>query len=97
MWGTEHRAHLVTLDAESENLDAALRWAAGQAAGPALELCDALGTYWLLRNRNSHALEWTDRVLGLADADAHPQRGCACFAPRRGACFRSGSDMSSPR
>ena len=48
LWGTSRKEHLARLDAEIDNLHAALGWAVGQAtAEPALALCAALGEYWL--------------------------------------------------
>jgi predicted ATPase len=96
LWGTEHREHLATLDVDSENLDAALRWAADQAAGPALDLCEALGTYWLLRSRNAHVLEWTDRVLGMADADAHPAARVRVLCTKAWCLFPLGLEPEQP-
>jgi predicted ATPase/class 3 adenylate cyclase len=66
------QAHAAALDAEIDNLPAALAWAVGRGdAERALRLTVALGTYWLMRNRYGEAVEWIDRALGLPGADAH--------------------------
>jgi hypothetical protein len=65
--------HLTRLDAEIDNLHAALRWAVGQPdAERALAMCVALGWYWSMRNRWADAAEWIDRALLLAGTDDHP-------------------------
>jgi predicted ATPase/DNA-binding SARP family transcriptional activator len=71
LWGSR-KEHLAELDAEIDNLDGALRWAVGHGAESALALCAALGWYWLIRDRWSDAVDWSDRALSLRDADAHP-------------------------
>jgi predicted ATPase/DNA-binding SARP family transcriptional activator len=65
--------HLTRLDAEIDNLHAALRWAVGQPdAERALAMCVALGWYWSMRNRWADAAEWIDQALLLAGSDDHP-------------------------
>ena len=71
--GRTPKEHLARLDAEIDNLHAALGWAVGQAnAEPALALAAALGWYWLMRDRYADAVDWIDQALGLPGADAHP-------------------------
>ena len=73
LWGLDGNMHLAVLDADIENLHAALAWAVGRAeAEPALAMCAALGSYWLMRDRYADAVEWIDRALALPHADAHP-------------------------
>ena len=68
--GTEH---LATLDAEIDNLHAALGWAIAQpSADAALALTAALGCYWVMRDRHAEALDWIDQALNLPGPDAHP-------------------------
>jgi predicted ATPase/DNA-binding SARP family transcriptional activator len=65
--------HLTRLDAEIDNLHAALRWAVGQPdAERALAMCVALGWYWYMRDRWADAVEWIDHALLLAGTDDHP-------------------------
>ena len=65
--------HLTRLDAEIDNLHAALRWAVDQPdAERALAMCVALGWYWYMRDRWADAAEWIDQALRLAGTDDHP-------------------------
>jgi predicted ATPase len=65
--------HLTRLDAEIDNLHAALRWAVDQPdAERALTMCVALGWYWFMRDRHADAMEWIDQALRLAGADDPP-------------------------
>jgi predicted ATPase/DNA-binding SARP family transcriptional activator len=65
--------HLTRLDAEIDNLYAALRWAVGRPdAERALAMCVALGWYWHMRDRWADTVEWIDQALRLAGTDDHP-------------------------
>ena len=67
------RAHLARLDADIDNLHAALAHAVGQAgAEPALVMCVAVGRYWRMRARFADALEWVDEALNMPGTDAYP-------------------------
>ena len=71
--GAGRREHLSRLDAEIDNLHAALAWAVRQPdAQPALAMCAALGQYWWMRDRYADAMEWIDQALRMPGADAHP-------------------------
>jgi hypothetical protein len=71
--GAGAREHLAHLDAEIDNLHAALGWAIGQAnAELALALAAALGRHLVMRNRYADAVDWVDQALNLPGADAHP-------------------------
>jgi tetratricopeptide (TPR) repeat protein len=71
--GAGRREHLSRLDAEIDNLHAALAWAVRQPGGqPALAMCAALGQYWWMRDRYADAMKWTDQALLMPGADAHP-------------------------
>jgi predicted ATPase/class 3 adenylate cyclase len=73
LWGTDAREHLARLDADIDNLHAALGWAIGQAdAELSLALAAALGCYWDMRYRSADAVDWIDCALKLPGADAHP-------------------------
>ena len=73
LWGAGAREHLARLDAEIDNLHAALGWAIAQAdAERALAMAAALGCYWVMRNRYADAVDWIDQALSLPGADAHP-------------------------
>ena len=65
------RAHAAALDAEADNLAAALAWAIEHRdAERALGLVAALAWYWLTCDRYADAVHWADRALGLPGADA---------------------------
>jgi tetratricopeptide (TPR) repeat protein len=73
LMGVAHKQHLTHLDDEMHNFDAALQWAVGRPdAGPALRLVAALGSYWLLRDRYTDAVDWTDRALAMSGVKDHP-------------------------
>ena len=73
LWGAGGEEHLARLDAENDNLHAALRWAVGQASAErALAITAPLGSYWFMRDRYADAVEWIDRALSLPGADMHP-------------------------
>jgi predicted ATPase/transcriptional regulator with XRE-family HTH domain len=57
---------LARLDAEHDNLRAALRWALDQGDGPAaLRLAGALGRYWAHRGHLSEGRQWCAEALAL--------------------------------
>jgi predicted ATPase/DNA-binding SARP family transcriptional activator len=71
--GTSREEHLARLDAEVDNLHAALRWAVdGGVAEPALALCEAFGWYSLMRDRYAEVVDWIDGALRLPGALHHP-------------------------
>jgi hypothetical protein len=71
--GADAQEHLARLDADIDNLHAALGWAVAQpSAERALAMAAALGCHWLMRNRYADAVDWVDRALNLPRADAHP-------------------------
>jgi tetratricopeptide (TPR) repeat protein len=66
--------HLRLLDAEIDNLHAALdRALDDQRAADALALCVALGEYWLMRHHYARTVESIGQALALPGADAHPR------------------------
>jgi predicted ATPase/DNA-binding SARP family transcriptional activator len=70
--GTGAKGHLATMDAEIDNLHAALAWAmAKPSAERALAMAAALGCYWIVRNRLD-AVDWLEQALNLPGADAYP-------------------------
>ena len=70
--GAGRQEHLARLDAEIDNLHAALAYALGHAgAERALAMAAALGRYWVMRNRYADAVNWIDQALGKPGADAH--------------------------
>ncbi|MGZ4332192.1 MAG: AfsR/SARP family transcriptional regulator [Solirubrobacteraceae bacterium] len=73
LWTAGGEQHLARLDAEIDNIHAALGWAIEQAdAERALAMAAALGRYWVMRDRHADAVDWVDRALNLPGADAYP-------------------------
>jgi predicted ATPase/class 3 adenylate cyclase len=73
LWGPDGQAHAAALDAESDNLGAALARAVDRRDPErAFRLMAALGPYWRSRNRFAEVVEWADLVLALPGSDAHP-------------------------
>lgn len=57
---------LACLDADYENLRAALNWSMGRpSAESALRLTGALGFYWNMRDSWLEGMKWMDQALGL--------------------------------
>jgi predicted ATPase/class 3 adenylate cyclase len=89
--------HLALLDAELDNLHAALAWAAAQeSAESSLELSTALGPYWLMRSRAIDALHWIDRGLSLPGADAHSGLRVRALLNRSRCLFTLGRTAEEP-
>jgi len=71
---------LARLDADADNLRAALEWAFEDDVEAALRLCVSLMTYWYLRSAGSEAVDRLDRALTAVrewqrlDSSAHPAR-----------------------
>ena len=71
--GAGAREHLAGLDAEIDNLHAALAWAITRpSAERAVAMVAALGCYWVMRERYADAVDWIEQALNLPRADAHP-------------------------
>ena len=76
--GPGHLAALDRLEAEHDNLRAALSWSLDQPAGPAgddraavgLRLARALGAFWYQRGHVPEGRRWLERAIGLAPDDA---------------------------
>jgi predicted ATPase/class 3 adenylate cyclase len=74
LWSVDGGEHRARLDADIDNLHAALGWAVGRpGAGMALALAAASGQYWLTRDRYTDALDWIDQTLGMPGSDAQPE------------------------
>jgi predicted ATPase/DNA-binding SARP family transcriptional activator len=73
LWSAERNEHLAKLDAESDNLHAALAWAVSEGnAGRALSMAAAISEYWRMRSRFADAVNWIDQALNQPGADAYP-------------------------
>jgi predicted ATPase/DNA-binding SARP family transcriptional activator len=74
LWGPGFKEHFAALDADVDNLHAALEWAVGASdAEAALALCGALGCYWLMRDRYADAVGWIERAEAVPGAEEHPE------------------------
>jgi predicted ATPase/class 3 adenylate cyclase len=72
LWGASGKEHLARLDAEIDNLHAALAFALSHpGAERALAMAAALGWYWLIRNRYADAVNWIDQSLAKPGAETH--------------------------
>jgi predicted ATPase/class 3 adenylate cyclase len=92
-----HIEHLTRLDAEIDNLHAALGRAVDQRdAKRALAMCVALGWYWFMRNRWADAVEWIDRALRLAGADDHPALRVRALCFKAFALWPLGRELEQP-
>jgi tetratricopeptide (TPR) repeat protein len=71
--GPEQEAWLTCLDAEHDNLRAAMGWCVqGGAAAAGLNLAVALRRYWELRGHLSEGRRWLGAALAAAGPDADP-------------------------
>ena len=97
LWGADGKEHLARLDAEIDNLHAALGWAIGQAdAERALAMAAALGCYWLgqvsLRRRRG----LVEQALNLPGADAHPALRVRALCTKAGCLWQMGRGAERP-
>jgi predicted ATPase/class 3 adenylate cyclase len=91
------RAHLAVLDADIDNLHAALAYAVRRAgAEPALTMCAALGRYWRVRARYADALEWINAALSIPGADAHPALRVRALCTKSVALWPLGRGAEAP-
>jgi predicted ATPase/DNA-binding SARP family transcriptional activator len=73
LWGSGGKQHLAYLDADVDNLHAALRWALDKRrAESAVSLVAALGRYWVMRDRYADAAHWIEQALSIPGAECHP-------------------------
>ena len=88
--GPNRGEHLAALDAEIENLRAALQWAVERdTTGQALEMSAVLIDYWMRRERYAQAVRWVELALQTSDTVGNPAvRARAlcrvCWRPSRG-------------
>jgi predicted ATPase/transcriptional regulator with XRE-family HTH domain len=70
--GTRQAFWLDRLQAEHDNLRAALRWAQQSAQDIALRMVAALWRYWWTRGYLSEGRDWLRTILAQATSDDHP-------------------------
>ncbi len=97
LWGAGGKEHLTHLDAEIDNLHAALGWAIRQGnCERALAMVTALGCYWVTRNRYVDALEWIAQSLTLPGADAHPPLSVGALRTKARCLRQTGRGAEQP-
>jgi hypothetical protein len=95
--GADGKDHLARLDADIDNLHAALSWAHGQAnAELALALAAALGCYWIMRDRYADAVDWIDQARNLPGADADPALRVPALRTKARCLGRIGREAEQP-
>jgi predicted ATPase/class 3 adenylate cyclase len=95
--GADAREHLARLDAEIDNVHAALGWAVAQpSAEQALAMAAALGRYWLMRNRYADAVDWVEQALNLPRADADPALRVRLLCVKAAALWPLGRGAEQP-
>ena len=71
--GPNRGEHLAALDAEVENLRAALQWAVEHdITGQAFEMSGVLIDYWMRRDRYAEAVRWVELGLQKSDTAGNP-------------------------
>ncbi len=73
MHGAGQLAALKAIETESDNVRAALEWAASaQRTQPGLRLASRLGRYWSNRSEYGEGVYWLRRMMAAPDAMAYP-------------------------
>ena len=97
LWGADGKDHLARLEAEIDNLHAALGWAIGEAdAERALALAAALRCYWLGQVRYADAVDPVEQALNLPGADAHPALRVRALWTKAGCLWQMGRGAERP-
>jgi predicted ATPase/class 3 adenylate cyclase len=97
LWGTARNEHLARLDAEIDNLHAALAWAIDDgSAERALAMASAIADYWRMRSRAADALNWIDQALAKPGADAHPALRVRLLTHKAMALWDAGRAVEQP-
>jgi predicted ATPase/class 3 adenylate cyclase len=98
LWGTAGHEHLARLDAEIDNLHAALAWAIDHgSAEQALAMAGTIAVYWRMRSRAADALNWIDQALAKPGADAHPALQVHLLTHKAMALWDAGRAAEQPR
>jgi predicted ATPase/DNA-binding SARP family transcriptional activator len=96
--GADSKQHLARLDAEAENLKAALGWAVdNRDRGRAIAAVAAVGRYWWMRDRYADAVSWIDRSLRLPGGDDDPTLRLRALCIRQLALWPLGRGAERPR
>jgi predicted ATPase/DNA-binding SARP family transcriptional activator len=72
--GSDRERHLAKIDADIDNINAALAWAVQQGeAEYSLAMVVALGRYWLMRNRYADGEHWIEQALNTPSTHDQPE------------------------
>ena len=94
--GEEQKVWLDRLEAEHDNLRAALAWALDQGAGDAgLRLGGALWRFWLLRAYLGEGRRWLERLLGVVTERPTHGRATALLGVGWLACRQGARDRAA--
>jgi len=95
--GPEQAAWLVVLDADGDNLRAALAWSAERDPDALLRLANALARYWYMRGQATEGRAWLATALGRASESgvASPAYATALYAA--GHLAREQGDLAAAR
>lgn len=95
--GPQQQEWLDRLEAEHDNLRAALEWSMGQqSTDTALRLCPSLGRYWLTRGYFDEGREWCDRALSKTEGMLRTTPGATVLYWAGGMAYYQG-DYASAR
>jgi predicted ATPase/DNA-binding SARP family transcriptional activator len=96
--GAYGKEHVARLDAEAENLKAALGWAVDRRdRRRAIAAVAAVGRYWWMRDRYADTVTWVDRSLGLPGVDDDPTPRLRALCIRELAMWPLGRGAERPR
>jgi predicted ATPase len=96
--GADGKQHLARLDADAENVKAALGWAVDRRdRGRAIAAVAAVGRYWWMRDRYADTVDWIDRSLALPGIDHPPTPRLRALCMRQLALWPLGRAAERPR
>ena len=98
LMGADGKTHLALLDADADNLKAAVGWAVDtRDRERAVAAVAAAGRYWWMRDRYADAIRWIDRSLALPGVDRHPAARLRALCIRQLALWPLGRGAERPR
>jgi len=93
----EQKDWMVRLNAEQNNLRAAVEWSLQNDTEASLLFCSSLLWPWILRGNVDEARKWTDRAITLPDASSKPGYATAMLASGTLAVFQGDFATARPR
>jgi predicted ATPase/DNA-binding SARP family transcriptional activator len=94
LWGNEHLVWLTRLEAEHDNLRAALAWSQEAAPSEGLRLAASLYHFWRVRGHQSESRRWLNDLLALAPTPTAARGKALVMA---GMAARGWSDLTASR